>query len=99
MSHLVLTIYDDAIRQRRMLEIEYKGHRRVVQPHIHGENQQGHDALSGVQVAGGSNTGELGWKSFLLDEVRRPRLGTPFNGPASGYNPDDPAFVVIYSRL
>jgi hypothetical protein len=100
MPHPVITIYDDAIRRRRLLVFDYHGHRRIVQPHIHGENRQEHEALSGVQVGGSSNAGGLGWKSFLIDDITgRPHLGDSFGGPAPGYNPNDPSFKTIYSRL
>jgi hypothetical protein len=93
-------ILDDAIRQQRLVAFRYHGEDRVVQPHIHGELQRGAEALSGVQVAGGSHSGELGWKTFLVDELdSAPTLAGRFSGPDPAYNPRDPAFRRIFSKL
>lgn len=91
----------DAIRERRLLALTYAGHRRVVEPHIHGLDAKGHVALSCYQVRGGSRSGvAAGWKHLRLDDVRGLTiLDETFARPRPDYNPRDPAFRVVYSQL
>jgi predicted DNA-binding transcriptional regulator YafY len=86
----------EAIAHRKLLTLRYKGVERSVRPHILG--YVGHDelALSAWQVSG---TGS-GWRLFHVDEIASlAETGQRFHRTSPGYNPDDPAFSRILSRL
>ena len=74
---------------------------RVVEPHLHGRNTAGHEALSAWLRPGQSRTDpEGGWRMYLVDALHGLQtLPDTFAGPREGYNPDDPHFVQIYCRL
>jgi predicted DNA-binding transcriptional regulator YafY len=64
------SIICEAIRERRLLVVDYAGARRVVQPHVYGDDHAGDRLLSAYQVSGGSASGEeRGWKSFRMDRL------------------------------
>lgn len=92
---------DSAIATRRLLVFDYHGHSRVVEPHIHGVDRHGHDALAGYQVDGGSESGEpVGWKLFHVADIHGLQiLPARFHRPRQGYNPDDATFSSVHARL
>jgi hypothetical protein len=45
-----------AIQERRLLELRYRGHVRVVAPHVYGIDTTDDEMLSVYQIAGGSNS-------------------------------------------
>ena len=75
----------NAVRERRMLQIIYKGESREVEPHIYGRQTSGKDALSAWQRSGGSG---VGFRLFHLADISTCNLGTSFPGPRDGYNRD-----------
>lgn len=56
----------NAIRERRLLRITYKGESREVEPHIYGRQTSGKDALSAWQRSGGSG---VGFRLFHLADL------------------------------
>lgn len=90
-----------AIREMRLLEFTYHGYRRVVEPHAHGEDAQGHDALRAYQAGGSSSSGDAqGWKIFHTDEMLGVSLsGQRFSSARPGYKRDDKAMNRIYCQL
>jgi hypothetical protein len=87
----------EAIGERKVLKLRYKDVERTVRPHILG--YVGHDdelALSGWQVEG---TG-IGWRLFHVGDIGAlSQTQQRFHHTAPGYNPSDPAFSRILSRI
>jgi predicted DNA-binding transcriptional regulator YafY len=90
-----------AIRERRLLLIDYGDARRVVQPHVYGDDQAGGRLLSAYQVSGGSASGaSQGWKSFRMDRVTGVTLGNEtFRGARPEFQHNDGAFIRIIYQL
>jgi predicted DNA-binding transcriptional regulator YafY len=90
-----------AIREQRLLVLEYDGARRVVQPHVYGDDHTGDRLLSAYQVSGGSASGESrGWKSFRLDRVATVELDDgSFHGARPEFQRNDGAFARIVCQL
>ncbi|MET4677249.1 hypothetical protein [Luteibacter sp. ME-Dv--P-043b] len=90
-----------AIRERRLLAIEYGGTHRLVQPHVYGDDHAGHRLLSAYQVSGDSASGaSRGWKSFRMDRVGSVVLTTErFHGARTDYQRDDGAFARVLCQL
>ncbi len=60
----------EAIRRRRLLELTYRGSRRLIEPYSHGASHEGRGMLMAFQRAGGSASGHAeGWKAFHVDEI------------------------------
>lgn len=87
----------DAIAEMRVVEFDYQGTRRVVEPHTVGHDQKGHEMLCGWQLAGGS---AVSWRNYHLAEMTRVEMSEErFDGPRPGYNPADKRFSLIAARL
>jgi hypothetical protein len=55
-----------AIRGRNLIEFNYEGHHRVVEPHVYGRHD-GTEQLLGFQIWGSSTSGGLpDWRRFNL---------------------------------
>ena len=60
----------DAIRERRVVEIDYRGGTRLVHPHAVYRAGNGSLCLDGLQVSGESRSGRLpGWRVFRLMQI------------------------------
>lgn len=91
----------EAIASHKLLQLDYNGSTRVVEPHIYGLDTHGHEALSAYQVTGGSLSGEnIGWKTFEIGKIRHLRLlSSRFNRPRPEYNAADAKFESVYTQL
>lgn len=59
-----------AIRERRLLEFRYGGHRRLFEPHAYGLSPTGEAVLHGFQIAGeSSSAAPPGWRTFTVGEM------------------------------
>ena len=90
-----------AIRERRLLLIDYSGTQRIVQPHVYGDDHAGDRLLSAYQVSGESASGaSQGWKSFRMDRVRSIALAEgSFRAARPEFQRDDGAFARIVCQL
>lgn len=90
-----------AIREHRILEFEYDGRRRVVQPYCHGTSRAGHDSLRAIQIGGETGSGGFGYgKLWSVAKMSRLSLSTAsFIADDPDYNPDDTAMIAIHCRV
>ena len=93
---LINTIYE-AIDQRRMLSLVYKGGTRTVEPYIVGYTENSKLLLSAVQRSGGSGNG---FRSFDVEEISEvTKTGRRFSGAHPDYNPYDPIFAHVLRQV
>lgn len=60
-----------AISSRHLLELEYNGQRRLIEPYSHGFSSDGREMLVGFQRAGGSDSGQIeGWKAMAVERIK-----------------------------
>lgn len=76
-----------AIANRCVVEINYDGALRMVEPHALGRTAKGDIILRGFQTGGESDTLNFGWKLFKLEKIEACRLAPP----RAQYNPVDSA--------
>lgn len=76
-----------AIRRRYLLDVTYRGRRRVIEPYSHGVSRDGREILVAFQKAGDSASGHgEGWKAFHVDELDEVvDLDVPFVANQVGY--------------
>lgn len=69
-----------AVREKRLLSIEYHGGERLVEPYLHGFAADGREILVAFQRGGASSSGaESGWKAFIVaDLVIMETIDVPF---------------------
>lgn len=100
-AKLAQPLIAEAIATQHLLQLDYAGSTRIVEPHIYGLDAQGREVLSAYQVTGGSISGETtGWKTFEIAKVTDVEvLAAHFSRPRREYNPADAMFQIVYSRL
>ena len=97
---LQLTICE-AIRGQRILEFDYGGYHRVVQPYCHGFTRNGAETLRAVQVNGDSRSGGHGFgKLWTVAKMQNLRVAAQtFQADDRDYNPNDTALLEIHCRV
>jgi hypothetical protein len=89
-----------AIREKRLLELQYGGHVRTIAPHVYGIASTGEEMLSGYQTWGGSAGGEsAGWKSFKVSDLSAIKLTTKKFGPRPEYQHGDRVMAEIFCQV
>lgn len=91
----------NAIRNKQILEFNYDGGIRVVEPFCYGVSTAGFEVLRGFQTGGYSSSGNsLGWKLFRVDEISSIGNTTKkFDGNRPHYNPNDKQMTQIYCHI
>lgn len=59
----------NAIENQNLLEFEYEGYSRIVEPHCYGLTTKGNEAIRAYQVDGYSSSGRMGWKLYDLSKA------------------------------
>lgn len=90
----------EAIRRRSIIEFEYGGLPRRVEPHCHGYSRGGNELLSAYQSGGRSHSASMGWKVFEVDRITS-LIVTPhhFLKPRSTYNRERPGVDQIHCSV
>lgn len=91
----------EAIDNRNILEFDYDGHFRIVEPHTAGVSKKGKDTLAAFQIAGESNRVQVpDWGQFSIDKIENLNvLDSTFEGERPGYTRGDSRMVEIYVEL
>jgi hypothetical protein len=91
----------EAIADRRLLQFNYHGHNRVVEPHLLGQDRSGNDVLSAYFVSGFTESSHSRrWRRYFVNDIQDlTGLAKRFDGPREGYNSSDPSFVRIHCCL
>ncbi len=89
-----------AIREMQVLEFDYQGFHRIVEPHTLGLNHKGHEVFRGYQTGGSSRRGSIQeWKIFTVDEVKHSCTNGQRFSEREGYEHGDKAFSTIYVEV
>lgn len=91
----------EAIRAQRILEFDYGGTHRVVQPYCHGFTSKGAESLRAVQVNADSRGGGRRFgKLWTIAKVQNLRVAAQtFDADDPDYNPNDTAMAKIHCRV
>lgn len=90
-----------AIRERRLLSFDYKGHHRVVEPYCFGLSTAGEETLRAIQVGGSSDSGKFGFgKLWTVADIETAQVSDQTFVPDDpNYNPNDSAMKRIICRI
>ena len=78
-----------ALAERRLLQFDYHGFSRRVEPHALGHATEGRLALLGWQIAGGSQSEPApGWRTFVVAEIKALKLTRETFKPRPDYHPE-----------
>jgi WYL domain len=89
-----------AILEHRVVELDYQGYRRTVEPYLLGLHEAGEPILLGYQTAGFSHSGEIpGWRTFITTAIGEVGItDRTFAGPRPDWNPYGEAMLEIFAR-
>lgn len=91
----------EAIRRRALLQFDYEGHPRVVEPYCYGLSTADAESLRAVQIRGSSSSNAMGFgKLWTVSKMRALRmLDETFTPDDPNYNPNDKGMKQIYCRI
>jgi predicted DNA-binding transcriptional regulator YafY len=90
-----------AIEKRKIIEFDYEGHFRVVEPHTVGISKTGKYMLSAFQIDGESNKIQIpDWGQFSISKINHLNIQSDeFTGTRPGYTKGDSRMDGIFSEL
>jgi hypothetical protein len=88
-----------AIREKRLLELQYEGHARRVAPHIYGIDSTGDELLTCYQVWGAEDGEPAGWRFFRLADISDLTLTSKRFAPRPEHQRDEAAIARVYCRV
>ena len=91
----------EAIQNKQMLVIVYKGLPRIIEPHIVGAAVNGNEYVRGYQIGGTSCTNECGWKIMNLQKIQMvsPLPNQFFTKARSDFVRNDPMIKTVHETL
>jgi hypothetical protein len=90
-----------AIKSRVIIQINYDGGIRIIEPYCHGISQAGNEVLRAYQIRGFSRSGEpSGWKLFESTKIHNIIITSDnFKENRVGYNPNDQGMNSIHCHV
>lgn len=90
---ILIAAIANAIREKKLLRIDYDAGERLIEPHALGRSSEGNFLLRAYQTEGASASGEhIHWKLFRVDRLRGcDDEGSVFDGPRPDYRKGDRA--------
>lgn len=96
----VADLLRQALAERRLVEFNYHGFLRRVEPHALGHATGGRPALLAWQVAGGSaSEPPPGWRTFVLADIDAPKLLRKNFAVRSDYHPETTKLKPIVAEV
>lgn len=91
----------EAIDQGELIEFEYEGMIRIVEPYIYGVSDEGKSLLKGFQTGGFNkkNDNSYTWDVYVVESMGSVQfVGKTFSHERAGYKKNDPLFATIYCQ-
>lgn len=88
-----------AIREKRLLELQYEGQALRVAPHIYGIDAAGDEMLNCYQLWGGAGGEPAGWLSLRLTAISQLQLTTKRFAPRPEHQRSDGAIARVYCQV
>jgi hypothetical protein len=88
-----------AIKEKRLLELQYEGQPRRVAPHVYGIDAAGDELLSCYQVWGGSDGEPAGWLSLRLAEISQLTLTSKRFAPRRENQRSEAAIARVFCQV
>jgi hypothetical protein len=88
-----------AIREKRLLELQYEGQARRVAPHIYGIDAAGEELLNCYQVWGGTDGEPAGWLSLRLAEISQLKLTSKRFAPRPEHQRRNEDIVRVFCQV
>ncbi|MDF1486164.1 hypothetical protein PY257_13400 [Ramlibacter sp. H39-3-26] len=91
----------DAIKNKQMLVVVYKGLPRIIEPHIVGTAANGNEYVRGFQTGGTSCTDGYGWKIMNTEKIQMVSLlpNQFFPNARKDFTRNDPLITTAYATV
>lgn len=93
------TLIINAIKERKVIEFNYEGENRIVEPHCYGLTTKGNEAIRAYQVDGFSSSGKMGWKIYDLSKARNFNITDEIFDIRYDYKKGDKGMIRIFIEL
>ena len=88
-----------AIKEKRLLELQYEGQARRVAPHVYGIDAAGDEVLNCYEVWGGSDGEPAGWRSLRLAQISELTLTTKRFAPRPEHQRSEGAIARVFCQV
>lgn len=91
----------NAVASRSIIQFDYGGGRRTVEPHAHGVSSAGNEVLRAYQVSGYSSSGSSPpWRLFVVSRITNITVTSGvFTQNRPLYDPDDDGMVQVHCHV
>jgi len=91
----------NTIKKKAVIQFEYRGIRRTVEPQCHGISSAGNEVIRTVQTNPRSQSGKsIEGKLFEVSKMSGLKeTGEHFINPGPNYNPDDKGMIYVHCHL
>ena len=88
------------VKSQSVVEINYGGSTRAIEPYCHGLTAKGKEVLLAYQITGWSASGKrAGWKILEVDKISQVHETDRKFSPRPDYNPDNPPISFVHCDL
>ncbi|HET9445898.1 MAG TPA: hypothetical protein VFO35_06550 [Steroidobacteraceae bacterium] len=88
-----------AIREKRLLELQHEGQALRVAPHIYGIDAAGEEMLTCYQVWGGTDGEPAGWLSLRLAAISQLKLTSKRFAPRPEHQRSEGAIARVFCQV
>lgn len=88
-----------AIKSKKLIEFDYDGESRTVEPHCYGLTNKGNEVIRAFQIDGYSSSGVMGWKLYDISKADRINVLDLSFDVREGYKKGDKGMSRIYCEL
>jgi hypothetical protein len=90
-----------AISKMKLIEFDYDGEYRLVEPHAYGVSKKGNELLRGYQTEGGTKNGVVpDWRLFSVNKIENLNVkNESFECEREGYKRGDSVLNEIFAEL
>jgi hypothetical protein len=88
-----------AIREKRLLELQHEGQVLRVAPHIYGIDAAGEEMLNCYQVWGGTDGEPAGWLSLPLADISQLKLTSKRFAPRPEHQRSEGAIARVFCQV
>ncbi|MDR6760332.1 hypothetical protein J2Y38_000511 [Flavobacterium sp. 2755] len=89
----------EAIENQNVIEFNYEGELRIVEPHCYGITTAGNEAIRAYQIDGYSSSGRMGWKLYDLGKADDVEVSEDTFSTRSDYKPGDKGMSEIFAEI
>lgn len=89
----------ETIEGQYLLQFDYEGEQRIVEPHCYGLTSKGNEVIRAYQVDGFSSSGKMGWKLYDLAKADSFEILEDTFAIRPDYKPGDKGMIEIFCEL